>query len=62
MHAVAALTHTQQYMIALILLFIIQFSISVASLAVSGPDQQNLINNAWCGLSNVDKVTMALRV
>ena len=49
-------------MIALILLFIIQFSISVASLAVSGPDQQNLINNAWCGLSNVDKVMMTLRV
>ena len=45
-----------QYMIALILLFIIQFSISVAALSVSGPDQQNLINDAWCGLSNPDKV------
>ena len=40
-----------QYTIALAILFIIQFSISIALLAVPRSTQINLATTGWCGLS-----------
>ncbi|EGD83592.1 hypothetical protein PTSG_04200 [Salpingoeca rosetta] len=43
------------YMILLGLLFLIQFSSSIAALSISSSQQQSLLESAWCGSSNATK-------
>lgn len=44
------------YMLLLAILFIIQFSISVAALAIGNNQQDTLAAQGWCGLQDADKV------
>jgi tetraspanin-13/31 len=43
------------YMILLALLFIIQFSVSIAVLAFNQTEQKALVEDGWCGLEDYDK-------
>lgn len=44
-----------QYMILLSILFIIQFSVSVAALAIGNNQQDSIASTGWCKLSDPDK-------
>jgi len=49
------------YMVLLILLFIIQFAVSIGVLAFNQSEQMTLLEDGWCGLSDNDKNQLQLR-
>eukprot|EP00042_Codosiga_hollandica_P047466 m.515041 g.515041 ORF g.515041 m.515041 type:complete len:274 (+) comp57459_c0_seq8:2644-3465(+) len=44
------------YLVLLILLFVIHFAVSIAVLAFNSPEQQQLVEDGWCGLASLDKI------
>lgn len=46
---------TVQYMILLALLFIVQFSVSIAALAIGNNQQDSIAKSGWCSLPDNDK-------